>query len=104
MDNQDAVIFGEASTGKVWIGEKELDISRSLQFENKSPSGFSWGYHGAGPAQLALAILLDLCKNPEIARRLFQEFKRDIIANFSSDADLVLPVVQVMKWLEDNSH
>ncbi len=30
-----------------------------LDLANHSPDGFSWGYGGSGPAQLALAILAD---------------------------------------------
>jgi hypothetical protein len=29
------------------------------EIRNHSPDGFEWGYHGSGPAQLALAILAD---------------------------------------------
>lgn len=94
------VIYGCAKTGKVWIGETELDISRSLRIENKSPSGYSWGFHGSGPSQLSLAIMLEVCNSEHEAVRLYQQFKQDIIAFIPSDEDLVLPVAVVEKWLE----
>jgi hypothetical protein len=96
---EEKVIYGCAETGKVWIGEQELDIARSLKFENKSPTGFSWGFHGAGPSQLALAILLEVCEEAT-ALRLYQQFKQDIIAEFPSEEDLVLPVAKLMEWLK----
>ena len=37
----------------------ELSLERSRKLRHHSPTGFSWGYHGGGPAQLALALLLD---------------------------------------------
>ena len=37
---------------------------------NHSPDGFEWGYAGSGPAQLALAIIADLLRNPECLKRL----------------------------------
>lgn len=49
----DKVIHGCAQTGEVWIGDTKLDINRSLQLENKSPSGFAWGYR---PADHATAL------------------------------------------------
>src|SRR6059036_1653610 len=30
-----------------------------LEIRNHSPTGFQWGYAGSGPAQLALALLVD---------------------------------------------
>jgi hypothetical protein len=100
---EEQVIYGIAKTSEVWIGEKKLDIGRSLQVENKSQS-FSWGYHGSGPAQLSLAILLELCDNDLQAIKLFQLFKQEIIADFPMDSDLVLPVSIVKKWLADQKN
>lgn len=50
---------------------------------NHSPDGFAWGYEGSGPAQLALAIMVneygcDLEKHPIH----YQELKRGIVAKF----------------------
>ena len=40
-----------------------------LELRNHSPAGFAWGYAGSGPAQLALAILLDATGSPTLALR-----------------------------------
>ena len=40
-----------------------------------SPDGFEFGYAGSGPAQLALAILLDFTEDDELALRNYQDFK-----------------------------
>jgi hypothetical protein len=40
-----------------------LPVTPSLRHRNHSPDGFEWGYHGSGPAQLALAILLHAAEN-----------------------------------------
>jgi hypothetical protein len=45
-----------------------------------SPDGFSWGYQGSGPAELAAMILLDLGLEEQDAWALHQEFKRQFIA------------------------
>lgn len=60
-------------------GEK-LGPARSLRLVNHSPDGFEWGYAGSGPAQLALAILLDFTGNEELAVARYQTFKQVCIA------------------------
>ncbi len=50
-----------------------------LDLANKSPTGFSWGYGGSGPAQLALALLADAIGEKE-ALEVYQDFKRDYVA------------------------
>jgi hypothetical protein len=57
-----------------------LDPGRSLRINNHSPDGFEWGYGGSGPAQFALAILLDLTDDGDLAESLHQEFKRRFVA------------------------
>src|SRR3990170_8477957 len=72
-------ITGSFETREVWVNGKPLDPGPSLRVWCHSPSGFNWGYEGSGPAQLALAILL-LVTNNDIAARLHQDFKREVIA------------------------
>ena len=47
-----------------------------LDVRNHSPTGFAWGYSGSGPAQLALALLLDATGDVELSLRHYQELKR----------------------------
>ena len=46
-----------------------------------SPDGFEWGYTGSGPAQLALAILVDAIGERK-AVDLYQMFKVGVVAKF----------------------
>jgi hypothetical protein len=55
--------------------KRKITPSRSLKVWNHSPTGFEFGYGGSGPAQLALAILLDYTNNNELAVELHQAFK-----------------------------
>jgi hypothetical protein len=54
----------------------------ALHVENHSPDGFAWGYLGSGPAQLALAILVDYLGDEAEAARLHQDFKERTVARF----------------------
>jgi len=91
------LIKGNLETGRVWIGKSELLPGKSQKIRNHSPSGFSWGYGGSGPAQLALAILLKFVDS-ETAVSLYQEFKWDIVARW--EGDFVYPVRDILGWIE----
>ena len=55
-------------------------LNPRLDLWNHSPTGFEWGYGGSGPAQLALALLVDCLEDEEQAIALHQEFKFAIVA------------------------
>jgi len=60
-----------------------LNPKPSQELYNHSPDGFNWGYLGSGPAQLSLAILLDLIgRKPALA--YYQLFKFEFVSKFSS--------------------
>jgi hypothetical protein len=64
---------------------RRLPLARSLRLSNHSPTGFEWGYGGSGPAQLALAILLDYAKGRHStwwAVTHHQPFKWHFVANW----------------------
>lgn len=69
-------LTGEASTREVYLDGKFLDPRPSQKHHNHSPDGFNWGYGGAGPAQLALAVKLYLTGKPDG----YQDFKFRVIA------------------------
>ena len=79
-----------------------LDLRPSLRLANHSPTGFSWGYHGSGPGQLALAVLLDQGLSPNTALRHYQNFKRDVVARQTFGAPLKIPRSTVEKWISRN--
>lgn len=67
---------------------------------NHSPTGFEWGYPGSGPAQLALAILVDLLGkgHRDRAIKLHQGFKRIVVEKlphkeWTLTSDQILEVV-----------
>ena len=61
---------------------RRLLPTESQKVYNHSPDGFEWGYEGSGPAQLALALLLDATFDPEISVALHQPFKREFVATW----------------------
>jgi Family of unknown function (DUF6166) len=53
-----------------------------------SPIGFEWTYEGAGPAQLALALLADHLGDPAAALRLYDPFMRAVVAELDNSWEL----------------
>ena len=84
-------IIIETKGKEIYLNGKLLTPERSLKVRNHSPHGFSWGYYGSGPAQLALAILLE-CTTEENAIKYYQQFKDDFIAPLSGDYKLELNI------------
>jgi hypothetical protein len=76
---------------------RERPLPVRLDVYNHSPDGFSWGYEGSGPAQLALAILCDAI-GPTEAMRWHQDFKRDHIAALAADRAWTMPASVVWSW------
>lgn len=77
----DLLVDGDKETREVHINGKHLRPERSQKVRNHSPDGFNWGYGGSGPAQLALAILLEYLPH-EDACNLYQDFKFSVVAGW----------------------
>ena len=84
---------------RVTLDGQPLPIAPSLRLINHSPTGFEWGYGGSGPAQLALAILLEVA-GESCAIRNYQQFKREVIAQLATER-WEIPESDVSAWLAD---
>ena len=74
------------ATVLVWeSGQPALLAIQSSQKLFNHSAGFAWGYEGSGPAQLALAILLDFTGDEKLAMQHHQKFKREVIATIPQD-------------------
>jgi hypothetical protein len=49
-----------------------------------SRGGFEWTYEGAGPAQLALALIADHLGDDQKALRLYEPFMRAVVADLDN--------------------
>ncbi len=79
-------------------GTEPLPLELSLKLANHSPTGFSWGYLGSGPAQLAIALLLDATGDPEIAQSKAYDFKVDFVAGWGET--WVIFRSDIINWLK----
>ena len=82
-DDGDTVYVGYRRRGRAIVenqsDQEHLTPERSLALVNHSPSGFEWGYGGSGPAQLALALLLNYTGDEAFALDHYKEFKTELV-------------------------
>jgi len=90
--------YQEAGNLIVSKDEESLSPVPSQRVFSHSPNGFQWGYGGSGPAQLALALLLDVTGQPELAVRLHQDFKREFVACWGEQWEMTSE--EILKWVE----
>lgn len=101
------LLCADAETSSV-ADEREITPERSQKVYNHSPDGFEFGYGGSGPAQLALAILLDFTNDELEARRYYQDFKWHFLATLppggvtASTYGIDIPAEEIEKWLTNN--
>ena len=79
---------------KVYEGGRSLDgavvtvdgkrLAARFDLKKLSPAGFEWTYEGAGPAQLALALLADHLGDDQKALALHDAFMRAVIAELDN--------------------
>jgi hypothetical protein len=84
-----------------------LDPVLSQKAYNHSPDGFEWGYSGSGPAQLALALLLDITGDSQLSFRYHQDFKERFVAGWGNtwriNADQVRRWVLLRQYHDEHS-
>ena len=99
LNKIEGVTDGSPEFSLVLVDGTRLTPDRSLKVMNHSPNGFAWGYLGSGPAQLALAILLE-CDVPEDdAVAVHQTFKEEFIGGLPQDKGWQVEV-DVREWAE----
>lgn len=74
-----------------------LPLEGSQRIRNHSPEGFNWGYYGSGPAQLALAILLDATDSIRLAKRCYQQFKTRFVSGWGDQ--WVITSDEILTWI-----
>jgi hypothetical protein len=92
-------LHGYMDDGEVWVYEGERRVAKLDH--SPLPHGFSWGYGGGGPTQLALALLtavvgVQRAQEPE----LHQRFKLDIISQLEQTKGWAIPEDFIKGWVK----
>lgn len=77
--------------------EKFLPIGLLKHRVRHSPTGFSWGYPGSGPADLARSILWDFI-GAEPTPGLYQDFKFQFVSVWGDEWEI--RGCQIQDWLD----
>ena len=64
--------------------ESSRPLPLHLEARKHSPTGFAWGYGGSGPAQLALALLIDATGDQNLDLEHYQDFKWQFVAGWGA--------------------
>ena len=84
LADPDVIYVGYRRRGRAIVekqsDQQQLTPDRSLKLADHSPSGFEWGYRGSGPAQLALALLLDYTDDEDVALAEYMAFKDEVVS------------------------
>ncbi len=75
-----------------------LPVAPSVQYMDYGVDGFTWGYGGAGPSQLAFALILHFC-GAEEAFLYHNAFKKDVLMHTDSHKDLYLDSEDVQAYV-----
>lgn len=82
-----------------WHGHVErLLLPGPSHFIAKHSQSFEWGYAGSGPAQLALALLLDFTRDRETSQRLYQGFKDAYVSGWPP-AGFSISGAEIVAWV-----
>lgn len=92
MKNKIRIIGGR----ELLIDGKYINPKKSQNLFNKSPDGFAFGYYGSGPAQAALAIMMEYTDD-NTALRLYQKFKEEYVATWK-EPDMEIEL-DIKEWI-----
>jgi hypothetical protein len=90
---QRMAVFGEGRVARVWVDEYHRNDVGSVVCRSRllpacaegrfpAPAEFEWGYRGAGPAQLAFALLMDVLGDSKEASVLYVDLKEQYVAGW----------------------
>lgn len=96
-------LSGEWETRTILLNDEWLPEDLSLKIRPHSPTGFNWSYAGSGPAQLALAVLMEFLPVRD-ALHYYQDFKFEVIAMHpKSDFSITINLKEkITRYAEEN--
>jgi hypothetical protein len=93
--------FDDKGRAGLWYADADAARTAVPHVISQSPGGVAWGYDGAGPSDAALSILTHITRNPDVAQRYHQEFKRDLLVHVSVNVPFQMDASIVAGWLRD---
>lgn len=103
-DGNCTVLVDEPSSDSPTTGERGTTrpLPLHLEIRNHSPNGFEWGYGGSGPAQLALALLMDATGDLTLTIRHYQNFKFSFVPDWDESWKITQSEIQAFVAAQEN--
>jgi Family of unknown function (DUF6166) len=96
--HHEATVFYGHPDGTVELVGPDREARVLVPQRQWSPDGFSWGYQGDGPKELAYALLLGGTGQRDVARRYAQRYSDEVVAALPQGQAWSLPVASVTGW------
>lgn len=96
----DSTYIGRRVDGFPEVTVDGLELDPRFDVLNRSPAGVNWGYNGAGPGQLALAILAREASDLDAALHHCDRFHVAVTAQLPLDG-WEFHSTDVLAWLRD---
>jgi len=93
--------FDNKNWYRVFKDGKLFNHNRSYKYITHSPDGFSWGYMGSGPSQLAFGLLLDATDDPKYCMKAYQDFKFEVVSRWPVEGRWSITTEQIMEWITE---
>lgn len=89
---------------RVTVNGRRLRPERSQRVWAHTPYGFEWGYRGAGPSQLALALVLDATDSSAIAGLCYGWFRDAVVSQWGDVWAITAGEIRdwVQQWKREN--
>ena len=94
------IYAGSCENGTEVVTVNGTTLDPRFDLVTHSPTGFSWGYGGSGPAQLAIAILAD-CVGPTGAKRFYQDFKWQVVCHWVLHEPWTITEAEIRAWVAE---
>lgn len=93
------LVAGNGRTLRPFVSANGRELAPEVlqQVLGYKPGGFEWGYHGAGPQRLALALILDATGSLELATRAYHWFMAGPVCCWGSTWQITAG--EIREWL-----
>ena len=86
---------GDRTLDGIQVTVDDAPLDPRFDLKTLSDMGFEWSYEGGAPAQLALALLADHLGDDQAALARYQDFMKEIVANFNNEWEMTSEDIDV---------
>lgn len=89
-------VTGDVVGARVTVNGQVLTADRAAKINKRNHGGFDWGRRGAGPAQLAFALILDATDKPFLAMAHCRALMAARVADWGDEWEITAGEIRLM--------